>query len=331
MDANLTTKGSELASLAYMTGVMPKVARARLGDGGGVPVVLGIETTALTNVVYDTTIMSSITADNKVTFLITIPVSDGGFTIREVGIYDTDDNLIAVVSGIERYKPSFIEDPTIMKLHLRIVLSSNENYSVVFNNNNEAEEFNTLRATIGKANGVASLDNDSKVPVAQIPSTLPGNAGSATKLETVRAINGVNFDGTANITVADSTKLPLTGGTISGDIVSSNYGIGMVGLYNATKYQAVFAMGTSYRVPADGSTLGTLYGIAWTHSNVGGQSKAGLSHQALFVTNGVTQTAIGTGIWTLGTVTAPTVALGTSGESQITYNATLKSLDFMIN
>src|SRR5574344_1345269 len=36
-------------------------------------------------------------------------------------------------------------------------------------------------------------------------------AASATKLATARTINGVAFDGTANITVADSTKAPLNG------------------------------------------------------------------------------------------------------------------------
>jgi hypothetical protein len=45
-----------------------------------------------------------------------------------------------------------------------------------------------------------------------------GNAATATKLQTPRAINGVSFDGTANITVADSTKLPLAGGTITGSL-----------------------------------------------------------------------------------------------------------------
>jgi hypothetical protein len=44
------------------------------------------------------------------------------------------------------------------------------------------------------------------------------NASTATKLATARTINGVSFDGSANITVADSTKLPLTGGTMSGSI-----------------------------------------------------------------------------------------------------------------
>lgn len=45
-----------------------------------------------------------------------------------------------------------------------------------------------------------------------------GNASSATKLQTARTINGVSFDGSANITIADNTKLPLAGGTITGNI-----------------------------------------------------------------------------------------------------------------
>jgi hypothetical protein len=39
---------------------------------------------------------------------------------------------------------------------------------------------------------------------------ITGNAGTATKLATARTINGVAFDGTANITIADSTKIPAT-------------------------------------------------------------------------------------------------------------------------
>ena len=47
---------------------------------------------------------------------------------------------------------------------------------------------------------------------------LSGNASTATKLATARTINGVSFDGSANITVADSTKLPLSGGTVTGNL-----------------------------------------------------------------------------------------------------------------
>ena len=40
---------------------------------------------------------------------------------------------------------------------------------------------------------------------------LNGNASTATVLETPRTINGVSFDGSANITIADATKVPLNG------------------------------------------------------------------------------------------------------------------------
>jgi hypothetical protein len=55
---------------------------------------------------------------------------------------------------------------------------------------------------------------------------------------------------------------------------------------------------------SNGTSPGTLYGIAWTHSNIGGQSISGLGHQALFMENGVTQTAIGNGVWTRANVDA---------------------------
>ena len=64
----------------------------------------------------------------------------------------------------------------------------------------------------------------SKKQIAYTDSSITGNAATATKLATARTINGVNFDGSANITVADSTKLPLTGGTLSGDLNFSHAG-----------------------------------------------------------------------------------------------------------
>ena len=61
-----------------------------------------------------------------------------------------------------------------------------------------------------------------KKKIAYIDSNITGNANTATKLATARTINGVSFDGSANITVADSTKLPLTGGTLSGAVNFAN-------------------------------------------------------------------------------------------------------------
>ena len=47
---------------------------------------------------------------------------------------------------------------------------------------------------------------------------LQGNADTATRLQTPRTINGVQFDGTRNIVIQDNTKLPLTGGTVTGQL-----------------------------------------------------------------------------------------------------------------
>lgn len=45
---------------------------------------------------------------------------------------------------------------------------------------------------------------------------ITGNAGTATALETPREINGVEFDGTENITITDSTKEPVIAGSTAG-------------------------------------------------------------------------------------------------------------------
>lgn len=57
--------------------------------------------------------------------------------------------------------------------------------------------------------------------------TCTGNSATATKLATARTINGVSFDGSSNITVADDTKLPLSGGTITGTLNVSNPTLGI--------------------------------------------------------------------------------------------------------
>lgn len=47
-----------------------------------------------------------------------------------------------------------------------------------------------------------------------IAGNLNGNASTATQLLTARSINGVQFNGTSDITITDNTKLPVAGGTV---------------------------------------------------------------------------------------------------------------------
>ena len=109
-----------------------------------------------------------------------------------------------------------------------------------------------------------------------------------------------------------SYALPLSGGTLSGDITFSNGRKAIVGVYDPTQTQAVFAMGPSYKLTDGGgsSNYGNFYGLGWSYDpNYGGsgnnpQSKAGLGHQLLLMMAGTTRTALGTGIWTDGNITA---------------------------
>ena len=66
----------------------------------------------------------------------------------------------------------------------------------------------------------------------------------------------------------------------------ADYGYGLVGAYSSTRYQGVYAMGDSYKLPADGSTTGSLYGMAWSHPNAGGAAGYLNSHGLLILQNG---------------------------------------------
>lgn len=57
-----------------------------------------------------------------------------------------------------------------------------------------------------------------------VTGSLSGNASTATILQTARMINGVPFDGSANITVADSTRVLKAGDTMTGTLVISGDG-----------------------------------------------------------------------------------------------------------
>lgn len=79
----------------------------------------------------------------------------------------------------------------------------------------------TANYVLAAPNGSSGAPTFRALVAADIPTlnqNTTGNAATATALQTARTINGVSFDGTANITIADSTKLPLAGGTMTGAI-----------------------------------------------------------------------------------------------------------------
>lgn len=96
-----------------------------------------------------------------------------------------------------------------------------------------------------------AYDSFSKQFYGNLTGNVVGNVDTASKLYTPRAINGVYFDGSADITVVDSSKLPRAGGIMTGylTLVSDP-----VETMHATSKQYVDnRIGT--RVPAFGGTM----------------------------------------------------------------------------
>ena len=176
----------------------------------------------------------------------------------------------------------------------------------------------TAASFTGSASGLTGIPASQitgTVPDAVLPSTITssitGNAATATKLATARTINGVAFDGTANITVTDSASVSRTGDTITGKISvgdTAKRSAGMYGLYDSAKIAHIWSMGPAYAIPDDGTTFGALYGMAYKHTNnaTGGAMAGG--HQIVFANNGTPGVSIGLagGVWTSGTITAGT-------------------------
>lgn len=100
----------------------------------------------------------------------------------------------------------------------------------------------------------------------------------------------------------------ITGGTVRSNTniyTDQNYGYGLVGVYTSTRYQGVFAMGDSYKLPADGSSTGSLYGLAWSHPNAGGVASNLNTHGLLVMENGSFLAAISGSIRARDDVRAP--------------------------
>jgi hypothetical protein len=84
-----------------------------------------------------------------------------------------------------------------------------------------------------------------------------------------------------------------------------NYGQTIFGVYTSTRYQGVFAMGTSYRLPVDGTSPGNLYGLSWSHPNAGGQASYLSDHGLLVMVNGTTYAALTNVIWARSDMRSP--------------------------
>ncbi|MDE3510637.1 phage tail protein [Clostridioides difficile] len=128
----LTTIGK--ASIANATALGNKVdlVKLQLGDGAGTEYNPTEEQTSLKNVVWEGSV-NNVKIDeenpNWIVIETVIPGSVGGFMIREVGIFDSKEQLIAVSKYPETYKPT-ADSGSVKDLVIKIILVVSNTSSV---------------------------------------------------------------------------------------------------------------------------------------------------------------------------------------------------------
>jgi hypothetical protein len=123
----LTNVGLAQVSNAIALEQTISLTEMAVGDGSGSPTTPDQEQTELVNEVYRASLNSLDVDEDNPAYVIAemiVPAAEGGFTVREVGIFDDDDNLIAVANFPETYKPAALEGSTrdlIIRIYLEVV------------------------------------------------------------------------------------------------------------------------------------------------------------------------------------------------------------------
>lgn len=79
----------------------------------------------------------------------------------------------------------------------------------------------------------------------------------------------------------------------SGDLISSARNKGVFGVYDSTKTDHIWSMGANYRNSSTGADFGSIYGLAYKHTNNTTGGTMGGGHQMVWCTNGTPRGSIG--------------------------------------
>lgn len=122
--ALLTTLGLAKIADALANDTSVNITTGKIGDGNGNPVTPNASWTDLVREVYSDT-LTHIDVDpgdsSRVFAELVVPADEGGWTIREVGLFDDDGDLIAVAAFPAVYKPTAAEGAT-LDLIIRLIL-----------------------------------------------------------------------------------------------------------------------------------------------------------------------------------------------------------------
>ena len=104
----VTNIGAARIAKATALGTIVNLSQMAVGDGGGKPITPSASATALTREVYRASLnMLEVDENNQKQVIaeLLIPEEEGDFTIREVGLFDNNNNMIAIGSIADSYKP----------------------------------------------------------------------------------------------------------------------------------------------------------------------------------------------------------------------------------
>lgn len=160
-----------------------EVYQIALGDGNGYYYEPNNNQTELVNEVWRGSVEKCEWLDNKFYCVTTVPAEIGGFTVREAGVFDKDNNLLVISKFPETVKQT-PDSGTIKQLTIRIELhlSNTELVNLVINPNLDTvtkDELNTITENInsnfqaiserGLPNGYTPLGENGLIPYEFIP------------------------------------------------------------------------------------------------------------------------------------------------------------------
>ncbi|WP_274626576.1 phage tail protein [Arvimicrobium flavum] len=111
-NVKVTALGLAAFANALINSTPVVISEVAIGDGGGAPITpTGNETTLYNELNRHPVTGAAIHADNANWIVVDtiVPAEAGGFTIREVGIYADNGDLLAIASYPEQYKPTLAE------------------------------------------------------------------------------------------------------------------------------------------------------------------------------------------------------------------------------
>ncbi|MEQ9878814.1 phage tail protein [Pectobacterium aroidearum] len=230
--ALLTNIGAAKLANATALGSRLNITQMAVGDGGGVlptpnptqTALIGEKRRAAIN-----TLSTDPANPNQIISEQVIPENEGGWWIREIGLFDDSGDMIAIANCPETYKPQLQEgsgriqtvrmilivsstDAVTLKIDPAVVLATRSYVDSAINTHEKsrthpdgtltAKGFVQLsNATNSDSETLAATPKAVKAANDNANSRLPsgGTAVAATKLAAARTIGGVAFDGTANI------------------------------------------------------------------------------------------------------------------------------------